>query len=201
MNPLFVKWAAMGAVVLGLMAASGAAAWRWQTNHYERLIAETQNAHMADLVKIASAAAQQAGEALARQQRAELQTALIDEQATEDRAHDLAENDRLHAQYTRAQSEVARLGLAVTAGYERLRIAGRCSTAAAGNVPAAPSAAGVDDGGTVELSAGAGSTVFSIRAGIIKDQSALAGLQRYVREVCLNPQPTDGHIVYPASGK
>lgn len=201
MNPLLAKWAAVGAVVLALMGASAAAAWRWQANHYERQIAETQAAHMADLVKIASASAAVSARALERQQLAEQKTAAIDQQATEYRAHALAENDRLQSQYTRAQSEVARLGLAVTAGYERLRIAGRCTAAPAGNVPAAPSAAGVDDGGTVELSAGAGSTVFSIRAGIIKDQTALVGLQRYVREVCLNLPPAGGRIVYPESGK
>ena len=200
MTALYVKCAAIAAVVLALMAASASAAWIWQSNHYGRVIATTENAHLADLVKIASASAQQAGQALERQQRAELQTALIDEQATEDRAHDLAENERLHTQYTRAQAEVVRLGHAVTAGYERLRIAGRCPAGGAGNVPAAPGAAGLDDGGTVELTAAAGSTVFSIRAGIIQDQAALKGLQRYVRDICLNQSAT-GRIVYPASGK
>ena len=56
-----------------------------------------------------------------------------------------------------------------------------------GNCPAVPKTsgtAGVDDGGTVELSSTAGRNVLGIRDGIKRDQSALKGLQQYIREQC-----------------
>lgn len=56
-----------------------------------------------------------------------------------------------------------------------------------GNCPAVPkttTAPRVDDGGTVELSAIAGRNVLGIRDGIKRDQSALRGLQQYIKEQC-----------------
>lgn len=115
------------------------------------------------------AASTQLRQALEKQQAAQKALAELDAKATTEKARDLAENERLRAD--------------VAAGDRRLRIAGRCS-ADSSNLYETSSATSLDDGGTVELAASAGRTVFDIRAGVIKDRAALKGLQKYVREAC-----------------
>jgi prophage endopeptidase len=61
----------------------------------------------------------------------------------------------------------------------RVLVKGRCS------VPAQSSTSSVDDDSTVELSSVAGRNVLGIRSGIKQDQSALRGLQDYIRQQCL----------------
>ena len=67
----------------------------------------------------------------------------------------------------------------VALGNRRLRLLGASCTKPTGTGEV-PSTSGLDDAGTVRLSAETGQTVFDIRRGIIEDQKALRFLQGYV---------------------
>ena len=160
------RWLAL--VVLVAIACSFT--WKVDAWRYGKQLADLSASHQADLTAISSAAAAQVRQALERQQATQKALAELDAKATTEKAHALAENEKLRAD--------------VAAGDRRLRIAGRCS-ADSSNLSDTTSTARVDDGGTVELAGVAGRTVFDIRAGIIKDRAALKGLQEYVLKVCL----------------
>ena len=159
------RWAGRAAVV----AIACFSTWKVDAWRHGRQLAELSAVHQAELTAIATAANAQVRQALDKQQAAEQARAELDAKATKEKAHALAENERLRAD--------------VVAGDRRLHIAGRCS-AGGGDLLDTARATSLDDGATVELSGAAGRTVFDIRAGIIKDQAALKGLQEYVREVC-----------------
>ncbi|MDF7679089.1 lysis protein [Enterobacteriaceae bacterium ESL0689] len=104
---------------------------------------------------------------------------------------DMARRERdaaaLDAKYTQelaiANAENDSLRQRLAAG-GRVRVAGKCTT-----VPATAqttSTPGVDTTTTVELSESAAENVLAIRAGIIRDQTALRALQEYVNTQCLN---------------
>ena len=151
------------------MGCSVFATWKVDAWRYGNQLADLSASYQADLTVISNAAAAQVRQALERQQSIQKDLAELDAKATMEKARDLAENERLRAD--------------VTAGDRRLRIAGRCS-ANSGNLFDTARATRLDDGGTVELAGATGRTVFDIRAGIIKDRTALKGLQEYVLEVC-----------------
>ena len=159
------RWAGLAAVV----AIACFSTWKVDAWRHGRQLAELSAVHQAELTAIATAANAQVRQALDKQQAAEQARAELDAKATKEKAHALAENERLRAD--------------VVAGDRRLHIVGRCS-AGGGDLLDTARATSLDDGATVELSGAAGRTVFDIRAGIIKDQAALKGLQEYVREVC-----------------
>lgn len=169
MTDLRVKLLVCGLAVLALIGAGFAAAWFWQANAYGKVIATNEANHQADLTLIANAGADQARQALAKQQDAEQRLATLDKTATEEKVKANAENETLRR--------------AVADGTRRLRIAGSCR-ADRGNVSEATGAAGVGDAGSVELSAAAGRSVLDIRAGITADQAALRAAQEYIRQVC-----------------
>ena len=143
--------------------------WKVDVWRYGKELASLNAVHQADLSAISSAAVAQVRQALEKQQAAQKALAELDAKATEEKARDLAENERLRAD--------------VAAGDRRLRIAGRCS-ADSSNLSDTTSSARLDDGGTVELAGASGRAVFDIRAGIIRDREALKALQGYVREAC-----------------
>jgi prophage endopeptidase len=151
-----------------LIGAGGA--WVWQANSYGAIIAIHEASRQADLAKIANAGAAQALQAIEKQQVAEQVAADLDKKHQKEKTDGLAKNELLR----RTAADSAR----------RLRIAGSCLASGRG-VSDPASAAGLGDAGTIELSAGSGSTVFDIRAGIIADNAALRALQIYVRDVCL----------------
>ncbi|WDH37435.1 lysis system i-spanin subunit Rz [Pseudomonas chlororaphis] len=113
--------------------------------------------------------AAQARQALEKQQIAEQALTALDQKAQKDKTNALAENDKLRAD--------------VASFARRLRIAGGCN-AGSGNLSGSSATTSLGDAGTVELSTAVGSTVLSIRAGIIADQAALKALQSYVMNVC-----------------
>lgn len=157
-------------ISLGI-AGGGWAAWAWQANKYQGQLAEQARLHQADLATISNAAADQARQALEKQQQAEQSVHDLDTRLTKEKTDALTENDRLRR--------------AVADGDRRLRVAGTCPTAAGGgDLPGTASAAGLGNAATVELAPVAGRNVLDIRAGIIADQSALRALQAYVRDVC-----------------
>ena len=169
MNALAAKWGLLALAVLALMIGTGACAWFWQANSYGKKLAEQKSTFDTDLTSIANAGAAQSRQALAKQQSAEQALAALDQKATEEKTNALAENDKLRAD--------------VASGARRLRIAGSCS-AGGGNVPGTAISSSLGDAGTFELSPASGSTVLSIRAGIIADQAALRALQDYIMAVC-----------------
>ena len=152
-----------------LVAIACFSTWKVDAWRYGRELASLSAAHQADLSAIANAVSIQVRQALDKQQATEQVRADIDARTTKEKAHALAENEKLRAD--------------VAAGDRRLRIAGRCS-ADSSNLPDTTRATSLDDGGTVELAGAAGRTVFDIRAGIIKDRAALKGLQEYVLRMC-----------------
>lgn len=172
MTDIRVKLLAYALAVIALVGTGFAAAWFWQANAYGKVIATNESNHQADLTAIANAGAEQARQALAKQQDAEQKLAALDKNATEQKEKANAENESLRR--------------AVTDGTRRLRIAGSCS-AGCGNVSKATSAASVGDAGSIELSAASGSSILDIRAGIIADQAALRAAQAYIRNVCQSP--------------
>ena len=159
------RWAGLAAVV----AIACFSTWKVDAWRHGRQLAELSAVHQAELTAIATAANAQVRQALDKQQAAEQARAELDAKATKEKAHALADNERLRVD--------------VAAGDRRLRIAGRCS-AGSGDLPDTARATSLDDGATVELAGAAGRNVFDIRAGIIKDRAALKGLQEYVLSVC-----------------
>ena len=152
-----------------LVAIACFATWKVDAWRYGKQLADLSAAHQADLTSIANAAAAQARQALEKQQAIQKALVELDTKATKEKMNALAENEKLRAD--------------VAAGDRRLRIAGRCS-ADSSNLSNPTSSARLDDDGAVELAGAAGRTFFDIRAGIIKDQEALKGLQEYVSRVC-----------------
>lgn len=152
-----------------LVAIACYSTWKVGALRYGQQLSELSAAHQYDLTAISNAAATQARQALERLQVTHKALAELDAKTTKEKAHDLAENERLRAD--------------VAAGDRRLRIAGRCS-ADSSSLSDNTSATRLDDGGAVELAGAAGQGVFDIRAGIIKDQATLKGLQEYVLKVC-----------------
>ena len=152
-----------------LVAIACFSTWKVDAWRYGKQLADLSTSFQTDLAAISNAAAAQARQALERQQATQKALAEIDAKATKEKTNALVENEKLRA--------------AVVAGDRRLRIAGRCS-AGSDNLPDTIAAALLDAGGPVELAGAVGRTVLDIRSGIIKDRTALKGLQEYVREVC-----------------
>lgn len=121
-----------------LCAAGFACAWYWQENSYTRQLAEQSSGYQADLLSITNAGAAQNRKAL-QQQAAEARAAAIDQRYIKEKAHDIAENEKLRR--------------AVADGTRRLRIAGACSANSdgSGNLSGPAGVAGLGDAGTVEL--------------------------------------------------
>ena len=185
MNAALIKWGLIGALVLALMAGSAYAAWTWQANAYGKQLAAQSASFQADLTAINNAGAAQTSKALAQQQAAEQKAADIDAQRTQEKAHDLAENESLRQQYAATQAANEKLRADVAAGTRRLRIAGSCTADGGGGsgVPSTSSTTSVGNAGTVELSREAGQAVFDLRADLIRERSALRALQDYAK-VC-----------------
>ena len=161
-----------GLLLAMLIGAAGA--WHVQNWRYEGRLAELDLAHQADLTAISNAARIQVSQAMDEQRAAEQARADLDAKATQEKANDLAENEKLRR--------------AVDDSTRRLRIAGSCG-AGSSNVPSSTSTTGLGNAGTVELAPVAGRTVFDIRTGIIADQAALRMLQKYVGEFCSRGSP------------
>jgi prophage endopeptidase len=170
---LAIKVLAALLMAAALIGAGFLGAWWVQDNRFTAKLASQETNHQADLSAIANAGAEQARQAIERQQQAERDLAALDAKATQEKTNALAQNEKLRAD--------------VAAGYRRLRIAGTCPAAndRTGSVPQTPGTAGLGDAATIELSPTAGHDVLDIRAGIIADQAALTTLQAYIKNVCL----------------
>lgn len=104
-------------------------------------------------------------------------------QAQRDKAAELAELDRIHTEkLTDALSENNRLAADVADGKRRLLVKASCPSAARTDTTA--TTASMDDAGTAELDPIARQDYYALRRQVTLTESALAGLQGYVREVC-----------------
>lgn len=135
--------------------------------------ASARDAHQADLAAISSAAAQQVREALAKQQEAQQAVAELDRKHTEELKNALDENDRLRGD--------------VAAGRRRLQLKASCPTDSR-NVPNATGAASLADGAGPRLDGAAERDYWRLRDDIATANRQIAGLQQYVRTVCLAPR-------------
>ena len=155
-----MKWYCKALIALFVISLTGSLIW--SANHYHSRYKDEQK---------------RADDA---EQSAKLKQATIDDMQV--RQRDVA---ALDARYTKeladAQNENGALRRKLDNG-GRVLVKGKCPVLAAAKATAAP---GMDDGGTIELSAIAGRNVFDIRAGISKDQLSLRGLQDYIRQQCL----------------
>lgn len=108
------------------------------------------------------------------------------EEMARKRAVLLAARDQIDAKYTeelsRAKNEIDGLRAAVDDGRKRLRVKASCPTVVSGSA----STASVSDAAGVELDRAARSDYFSLRERVITTEKRLAGLQEYVRNVCLS---------------
>ncbi len=84
-----------------------------------------------------------------------------------------------------ARSENTRLADAVRSGERRLRVAATCSPATGAGVPQATGATRVVDAEGPRLDDAAERDYFRLRDGIATAQQQIAGLQDYIRGVCL----------------
>lgn len=110
------------------------------------------------------------------------QAAVADDEA---RKKVLAALDAKHTkELTDARIENSRLADAVRSGERRLRVRASCPSTGTG-VPKASGATGVVDGSGPRLDDTAERDYFRLRDGIATAQQQIAGLQDYVRDVCL----------------
>lgn len=104
-------------------------------------------------------------------------------QVQRDKAAELAELDRIHTEkLTDALSENNRLAADVAVGKRRLLIKASCPSTARTDTTA--TTASMDDAGTAELDPIARQDYYALRRQVTLTESALAGLQGYVKEVC-----------------
>lgn len=166
--------AVVAVVLLALGAGVGWALNGWrlagQVADAKTETANERSAHQADLATISNAAARQVREALAKQQEAQQALAELDRKQTQELRNALDENDRLRGD--------------VADGRRRLRLKASCPTGS-GNVPGSPGAAGLADGAGPRLDAAAERDYWRLRDGITTARSQIAGLQQYIRKVCL----------------
>lgn len=130
-------------------------------------------AHQADLAAISNAAAQQITQAMAKQQEAQQALADLDRKHTEDLKNAKDENDRLRGD--------------VADGHRRLQLKASCPADSRG-VPSSTGAAGLADGAGPRLDAAAERDYWRLRDDITTARSQIAGLQQYIRTVCLAPR-------------
>lgn len=154
--PLWAWVAVVAALSLAIFAQRDAAS-------SERL------AHAKTLQQIAerTAAAQAAVNALIQERAAKV--AALDAQLTKEKANAVKANeDRRRA---------------LAAGNVRMRLAG--TSCPAPGLPATSATASLDDGAGITVSRETGQAVSDLRAALIDNEAQIAGLQRYIREVCM----------------
>jgi prophage endopeptidase len=156
------------AVIVGLVLALAGQQVRISNEKADHQTTKTQHAEvLRDLAEKTSAAY----EALADEKTARAQAvAALDEKHTKELSN--------------ARTENSRLADAVRSGERRLRLRASCPATGTA-VPQAPSTSGVADGPGPRLDDAAERDYFRLRDGITTAQRQIAGLQDYVRDVCL----------------
>lgn len=169
-------WLIAGAVVVLLAMGTGFGwvlnGWRLEgrVQKAEAATERESRAHQADLTAISNAAAQQVAQALAKQEEAQQAVADLDRKHTEELKSAKDENDRLRGD--------------VADGRRRLQLKASCP-ADSRNVPNATGAASLANGAGPRLDGTAERDYWRLRDDIATARRQVAGLQQYVRDVCL----------------
>lgn len=155
----------LGALLLAVFAAG------WASNGWRmgEQLAVAEKTHSDTLGEIARAAARQVSDQLDARVELEKQLADLDSTKHKELTDAQDENEQLRQLYSGADSD-----------RKRLRIEARIAAADL-VVSKTTGSSGLGDGASVELSERAGSAVWDIRAGMIRDQKKLEYLQGYVR--------------------
>ena len=91
--------------------------------------------------------------------------------------------DRMHsASLAAARADADRLAADLADSRKRLRVTATCTA----RVPETASTTRVDDGAEAELTQAARQDYLSLRRRLTENEAALAGLQDYVRRICLS---------------
>ncbi|MDP2746210.1 lysis system i-spanin subunit Rz [Pseudomonas sp.] len=155
----------LGALLVVVFAAGWAAnGWRMGEQ-----LAEAEKTHSDTLGEISRAAARQVSDQLDARVQSEQLLADLDSTKHKELTDAEGENERWRRLYSGADDE-----------RKRLRIEARIAAADL-VVSKTTGSSGLGDGASVELSERAGSAVWDIRAGMIRDQKKLEYLQGYVR--------------------
>ena len=175
-----IKTTIVGILLAIVVVITGGITWGIVSKSYKTDIAKLEKQHADKVAEyernigaIQAKAQEETAAAITRMKAAQDALAELDKQKTQELANAQAENDALKRD--------------VVDGTRRVRIlqtnlSTKCDTsqhATSGD----PTAVSVGNAAAVELSQAAGSTVLSIREGIISDQAKLTYLQRYVTDV------------------
>lgn len=152
-----------------LLVAVFGAGWAGNGWRMGEQLAMAEKSHSDTLGEISRAAARQVSDQLDARLKLELQLTDLDSTKHKELTDAQDENERLRQLYSGVDDE-----------RKRLRIEARIAAADL-VVSQATGSSGLGDGASVELSERAGSAVWDIRAGMIRDQKKLEYLQGYVR--------------------
>ena len=170
MNPLLWKWGAIAAVVLALIAGSGAAVWEWQANAYGKQLADQARNHQADLTLINNA-----GNALARTEQ-DKRLALEQRLQASEQTH--------YKELSDAQRDQGRLRDRLATSDLRLSVLLAASDSGGGGVQATTGPGGVVHGATrAQLDPAHAQRIIGITSDGDRGLIALAACQAYVRGV------------------
>jgi len=161
-----------------LLVAVFAAGWAGNGWRMGEQLAQAEKTHSDTLGEIARAAAHQVRDQLDARVLLEKRLADLDTTKHKELTDAQDENERLRRLYSGADDERKRLRIEV-----RVAEADRIVSAATGS-------SGLGDGAIAELSERAGSAVWDIRAGMIRDRKKLEYLQGYVRTLTGQPAAT-----------
>ena len=165
------------ATAIVAVLAAGVMVWQYGALQREKTAhAETRAAHarvLEDLERRTSTAAQKA---LAFQQALNEAVAAVDAAG--------------RARLKEKEDGIAKLADDVGSGGKRLLVRAACPAAAApADVPRAPAAPGVADGGTAELAPAARQDYFALLIGLEKQREMIVSLQALARRGCQAAQP------------
>lgn len=175
-----IKTTIVGIVLAVAVLITGVLTWNATATSYKHDIAKLERDHAdkvaqyeRDIGAIKSKAQEETAAAITRMKAAQDALAELDKQKTQELANAQAENDALKRD--------------VVDGTRRVRIlqtnlSTKCDTSQH-TTSGDPTAVSVGNAAAIELSQAAGSTVLSIREGIISDQAKLTYLQHYVTDV------------------
>lgn len=161
-----------------LLVAVFAAGWAGNGWRMGEQLARAEKTHSDTLGEIARAAAHQVRDQLDARVLLERQHADLDLAKHKELTDAQDENERLRRLYSGADDERKRLRIEVRVAEADLIVS------------AANGSSGLGDGASLELSGRAGSAVWDIRAGMIRDRKKLEYLQGYVRSLTGQPAAT-----------
>ena len=169
-----VKTTIAGIALAIAVVITGFVTWSITSNHYKGAInvIEKKNAEQVAGYERSIGAQEETAAAMQRMKDAQNALAELDKQTSQELANAKSENDNLRRDVANGSRRVRILQTNLAGCNANTNTAG-------GNT----STSSMGDAATVELSAIAADTIFSIREGIISDQAKLVYLQSYVKDI------------------